>query len=87
MYQAGTENRNADALFGVLLEINLHADVVLDDTQVAAIQTTKINGRKLLAVGPNCVIELDEIPTEQQKDPNVQEIRGPKGLPLKIHHL
>ena len=50
------------------------ADPFLDDTQVAAIHTTEMSARELLAVGSNCVAGLDKFSTEQQKDPSVQEI-------------
>lgn len=46
----------------------------LDDTEVAAIHTNEMSARELLAVGPNCVAELDKFPTEQRKDPDIQEI-------------
>ena len=50
------------------------ADPFLDDTQVAAIHTTEMSARELLAVGSNCVAGLDKFSTEQQKEPSVQEI-------------
>ena len=99
VYRAGKENGNADALSRCPLG-EQPADPILDDTQVAAIHTTEMSARELLAVGPNCVAELDEFPTEQKKDPDIQEIiafcllesyqtvvRGPRGLPLKPHRL
>ena len=50
------------------------ADPIVDDTQVATIHTTEMSARELLEVGPNHVAELDEFPTEQPKDPDVQDI-------------
>ena len=73
VYRAGKENGNADALSRCPLG-EQPADPILDDTQVAAIHTTEMSARELLAVGPNCVAELDEFPTEQKKDPDIQEI-------------
>ena len=94
MYQAGKGNRNADALSECPLG-EQPADPILDDTQVAAIQTS---AKKLLAVGPKYVAGSDEFPREQQKDPDVQEIiafsplenyqtviRGPRGWPHHLH--
>ena len=73
VYRAGKENENADAL-SRCSPGEQPADPISDDTQVAAIHTTEMSARELLAVGPNCVAELDEFPTEQQKDSDVQEI-------------
>ena len=83
VYRAGNKNGNADELSRCPLG-EQPADPIFDDTEVAAIHTTEMSARELLAVGPSCVAELDEFPTEQQKDPDVQEIMeenhsGPKG--------
>ena len=67
------ENRNADSLSRYPLG-EQPADPILDDAQVAAIQTTEMSARKSLVVGPKCVAEWEEFPTEQQKDLDVQEI-------------
>ena len=96
VYRAGKENGNADALSQCPLG-EQPADPILDDTQVAAIQTTEMSARELLEVGPNCVAELGEFPTEQQMSKrslhfcpleNYQTvIKGPRELPLKLHRL
>ena len=72
VYRAGKENGNAGAL-SRCPPGEQPADPILDDTQ-AAIHTTEMSARELLAVGPNCVAELGRFQTEQQKDPDVQEI-------------
>ena len=99
VYRAGKENGNADALSRCPLG-KQPADPILDDTQVAASHTTEMSAKELLAVGPNCVAELDEF---QQNSRNIQMskrslhfsplgsyqtvIRGPRELPLKLHRL
>ena len=99
VYRAGKENGNADVLSRCPLG-EKPADPILDDTQVAAIHTTEMSARELLAVGPNCIVELDEFQQSRRKIQMFKRllhfcllesyqtvVRGPRGLLLKPHRL